>query len=101
MRVQGVARDSTSAKSKQKPVPCKEKEEQNWRVWLGVVRAEAQDDGDREAKQGQSETLVPQLLGHRSSAVSQTSCHISEADTERPRQRAADAVLPEQGNNLN
>lgn len=30
MRVQGVARDSTSAKNKLKPVPCKEKEEQNW-----------------------------------------------------------------------
>lgn len=68
---------------------------------LGVVRAEAQDEGDREdagleGKQEQSETLVPQLLGHQSSAVSQTSCHISEADTERPRQRAEDVVLPEQ-----
>lgn len=29
MRVQGVARDSTSAKNRLKPVPCKEKEEQN------------------------------------------------------------------------
>lgn len=70
-------------------------------MWLEVVRAEAQDEGDREdagleGKQEQSETLIPQLLGHRSSAVSQTSCHISEVDTERPRQRAADAILPEQ-----
>lgn len=68
---------------------------------LGVVRAEAQDEGDREDagledKQEQRETLVPQLLGRQSSAVSQPSCHISEADTERPRQRAEDAVLPEQ-----